>query len=77
MRGSGAAASLALALGNSGGLVVPAVLGLLLTKYGATMMAGLLLAGSLLLAILGTVIVRTSVVVRAHTGPTEADHAGV
>jgi fucose permease len=62
--GSGVAASLVLALGNSGGLVVPALLGLLLTQSGAGAMAGLLLADSLTLVLLGTVIVRTSVVRR-------------
>lgn len=59
-RGSGTAASLVLALGNSGGLVVPALLGLLLTRSGALAMAGLLLAESITLVILGIVIVRTS-----------------
>jgi fucose permease len=46
-RGSGAAASLVLALGNSGGLVVPALLGWLLNRYGPTSTAGMLLGAAL------------------------------
>jgi fucose permease len=46
-RGNGTATSLALALGNSGGLVVPALLGWLLNRYGPTATAGTLLGAAL------------------------------
>lgn len=52
-RQSGTGASLVLALGNSGGLILPALLGQILSRYGPSAMAGMLLAETLLMMLLG------------------------
>jgi fucose permease len=46
-RGSGTAAGLVLALGNGGGLIIPALLGWLLNRYGPVSTAGTLLGAAL------------------------------
>jgi MFS transporter, FHS family, L-fucose permease len=51
-QGSGTPASRVLALGTSGGLILPALLGLLLTRYGPPAMAGMILAVALALVAL-------------------------
>jgi fucose permease len=56
-RESGAAASLVLALGNCGGLIIPALLGLLLSRYGSMAAAGLVFAAALtMVALYGAVM---------------------
>jgi len=57
-RGNGTAASLVLALGNSGGLVIPALIGLLLSRYGPAAAAGLVLGAALAMLALCAVVVR-------------------
>lgn len=59
-RASGTATSLAIAIGNCGGLIIPALLGLLLSRYGAAAAAGLLLGAALLMVLLCTVLMRAS-----------------
>jgi fucose permease len=54
----GAAASRALLLGNLGGLLVPALIGLLLTRYGPLAVAGLLIFAGLLMIGLGAAVLR-------------------
>ena len=55
-RGSGARTGLALGIGNSGGLIIPALLGLLLSRYGPTAMAATLLGtASIMLALCAAV----------------------
>jgi len=71
-RGSGTAASLVLALGNSGGLVIPALIGLLLSRYGPAAAAGLVLGAALAMLALCAVVVRAGVA-RAY-GATEAEY---
>jgi fucose permease len=53
-RGDGGAAGLALGLGNCGGLVLPALFGLLLASYGPPAMIGVVLACALVMLALGT-----------------------
>jgi MFS transporter, FHS family, L-fucose permease len=62
-RGSGTAASLVLALGNCGSLIIPALIGWLLNRYGPSSTSGLLLGAALAMLILyaATVWVRVSV----------------
>jgi fucose permease len=60
-RGNGSAASLVLALGNCGGLVIPALIGLLLSRYGPVAAAELVLAAALIMVVLCAVVVRSSV----------------
>ncbi len=52
-RGSSGAAGLALGLGNSGGLVLPALFGLLLASYGPPAMIGVVLACALAMLVTG------------------------
>ena len=59
-RGSGTAASLVLALGNCGGLIVPALLGWLLNSYGPAATAGMVLGATLGMLILYAVTLRVS-----------------
>lgn len=54
--GNSTAAGLVLALGNTGSLIIPALLGLLLTSYGAGAAAGLILTVTLIMLMLGTAI---------------------
>jgi fucose permease len=58
-RASGTAASLVLAVGNCGGLIIPALLGLLLSQYGAPAAAGLLLGTALIMVALCAVLLRS------------------
>ncbi|HET9221064.1 MAG TPA: MFS transporter [Roseiflexaceae bacterium] len=51
-RGSGTAASLVLALGNCGGLIIPALLGWLLSRYGPSSTTALLLGAALAMLLL-------------------------
>jgi fucose permease len=51
-RGSGTAASLVLALGNCGGLIIPALIGWLLNRYGPSSTSGLLLGAAIAMLIL-------------------------
>jgi fucose permease len=60
-RGSGSAASLVLALANCGGLVIPALIGLLLSRYGPVAAAGLVLAAALTMLALYAGVVRSGV----------------
>lgn len=55
-----AATSMVLAMGNSGGLLVPALIGLLLTRYGPPAVAGLLVLAALLMIGLGAAAMRPS-----------------
>jgi fucose permease len=56
-RNSASSTSLALALGNSGGLIIPVLLGLLLTQYGPLAAAGMVLAAAVtMLALCGAVL---------------------
>jgi fucose permease len=57
-RASGTAASLVIAVGNCGGLIIPALLGLLLSEYGAGAAAALLLGAALVMVGLCAVLVR-------------------
>jgi fucose permease len=57
-QGGNGAAGLALGLGNSGGLVLPALLGLTLARYGPSAMVGTLLACALVMIVLGTLALR-------------------
>ena len=54
------ATSMVLAMGNSGGLLVPALIGLLLTRYGPPAVAGLLVLAALLMIGLGAAAMRPS-----------------
>lgn len=45
--GSSASASLVLALGNGGGLIIPVLLGVLLSRYGPSAVAAAVLAAAL------------------------------
>jgi fucose permease len=56
-RGSGVAASRVLALGNGGGMVIPALLGWLLIHHGPATTAGLLLGAALAMIVLYAAIV--------------------
>jgi fucose permease len=57
-RGGNGAAGLALGLGNSGGLVLPALLGLTLARYGPSAMIGTLLAFAIAMLALGVFALR-------------------
>jgi fucose permease len=62
-RGSGTAASLVLALGNCGGLIIPALIGWLLNRYGPSSTTGLLFGAAIAMLMLyaATVWVRAQV----------------
>jgi MFS transporter, FHS family, L-fucose permease len=72
--GGGAATSRALALGNAGGLLVPALIGLLLTRAGAPAVVGLLIVATLLMIGLGTAALRPAGAARVGS---EADCTSV
>jgi fucose permease len=57
-RGRGTAASLVLALGNCGGLIIPALLGWLLNRYGPSSTSGMLLGAALAMLILFAATIR-------------------
>jgi fucose permease len=57
-RGSGTAASLVLALGNCGGLIIPALLGWLLNRYGPSAATGMLLGAALAMLLLYAATIR-------------------
>jgi fucose permease len=57
-RESGGATSLALALGNGGGLIIPAMLGLLLAQRGPAAAAGLVLAAAVMMIAIGAATLR-------------------
>jgi fucose permease len=59
-RGDGGAAGLALGLGNCGGLVLPALFGLLLASYGPPAMIGVVLACAMVMLALGAFTLRAS-----------------
>src|SRR5262249_25779275 len=59
-RESAGATSLALGLGNGGGLIIPALLGLLLAQHGPSAAAGLVLAASLVMIAIGIATMRMS-----------------
>src|SRR6266508_3831382 len=61
-RASGTAASLVLALGNCGGLVIPALIGLLLSRYGPAAAAELVLGAAVIMVALCVVVVRSGIV---------------
>lgn len=58
-RANGTAASLVLAIGNCGGLVIPALIGLLLSRYGPIAAAGLVLGAALTMVALCAIVVRS------------------
>jgi len=58
---NGTAASLVLALGNCGGLIIPALIGLLLSQYGPVAAAGLVLGAALTMLALCAIVVRFGV----------------
>jgi MFS transporter, FHS family, L-fucose permease len=58
-RGNSGLAGLALGLGNSGGLVLPALIGLLLTSYGPPVMVGVVLACTLSMLGLGALALQS------------------
>jgi fucose permease len=60
-RASGTAAGLVLALGNCGGLVIPALIGLLLSRYGPAAAAELVLGAALIMVALCIAVVRSGI----------------
>lgn len=77
-RSGNRAAGMALGLGNSGGLVLPALMGLALARYGPPTMAGVILACALAMLALGAFALRGAAAPprsSAHMEPGEAGRA--
>lgn len=65
-RNSAATTSLVLAIGNGGGLIIPALLGVLLANYGPSAAAGLVLVAALAMLALCTAILWSGAATRAE-----------
>lgn len=74
---TGAATSRALLLGNGGGLIVPALIGLLLTHSGPLAVAVLLIAVALLLLLIGIATQRTEAPPEREQAATDPAQPGV
>jgi MFS transporter, FHS family, L-fucose permease len=61
---NGTAASLVLALGNCGGLIIPALIGLLLSQYGPVAAARLVLGAALTMLALCAIFMRSGIAER-------------
>ena len=65
-RNSAATTSLVLAIGNSGGLIIPVLLGVLLARYGPSAAAGLVLVAALTMLVLCAAMLWTSASARTE-----------